>query len=568
MPNNLGKSIVPFLEWLPQYQKGWLRFDLIAGLTASAVVIPKAMAFASIVGLPLEVGLYTALIPMVVYAVLGTSRVLSVSTTTTIAILTVSQLALVAPQGSPAELMTAASTLALLVGVILLVASILRLGFIANFISDPVLTGFKAGIGVVIIVDQIPKLLGVHFAKGGFIQNLISIVQSLPQTSLVTIALAIVMLVLILGLERFRPHSPAPLVAVVVGIAASGLLNLEQFGVEIAGAIQPGLPSIALPDLSLVSRLAPGALGIALMSFTESIAAGRAFARHGEPRPKANRELLALGIANILGGLFQAMPAGGGTSQTAVNRSAGARTQIAALGTAAVGIAALLFLAPVFRIMPQATLAAVVIATSIPLISMAEFQKIRRIRHIEFRWAFIAFLGVIFLGTLNGILVAVGASILSLLQRANDPAVYAIGRKPDTNVFRPLSDEHPDDETFPGLLMVRSEGLLYFANAQRVGDKLTPLLYEAEPKVLLWDCSGMTNIEYTALKMLAGFEEKLRENGVMLWLAGLNPETLEIIKKSSLGKTLGTDRMYHNAEEAVDKYVAELQSKKKRNLQN
>ncbi|KPK51363.1 MAG: sulfate transporter, partial [Thiotrichales bacterium SG8_50] len=295
MKMNQHRNLIPFLEWLPQYQKGWLRFDVIAGLTASAVVIPKAMAYASIVGLPLEVGLYSALIPMVIYAVLGTSRTLSVSTTTTIAILTVSQLSLVAPQGSPAELMTAASTLAVLVGLILLAASILRLGFIANFISDPVLTGFKAGIGIVIIVDQIPKLLGVHFTKGGFIQNLMSIVQSLPQTSLVTLVLAIVMLVLILGLERFRPHSPAPLVAVAVGIAASGLLNLERFGVEIVGAIQPGLPSFSTPDLSLVSRLAPGALGIALMSFTESIAAGRAFARHGEPRPNANKELLALG---------------------------------------------------------------------------------------------------------------------------------------------------------------------------------------------------------------------------------------------------------------------------------
>ncbi len=554
MSDNLLKKVIPITNWLPQYSKGWLRFDIIAGLTTSAVVIPKAMAYASIAGLPLEVGLYTVFIPLVIYAVLGTSRALSVSTTSMIAILTASAIAQVVPQGDPAQLMAVASTLALLVGIMLLAASILRLGFIANFISDPVLTGFKAGIGVIIVVDQIPKLLGVHFVKGNFIQNLISIVQHLPQTSLITLVFAIIMLVLIIGLERFLPRSPAPLVAVVVGIIGSGLLGLERVGVEIVGSIQPGLPSFAMPDFSLIKLLWPGALGIALMSFVETIAAGRTFTRHGEPRPKANQELLAIGAANFVGSLFHTMPAGGGTSQTAVNRSAGGRTQVAGLVAAVIGITVLLVLAPVFRIMPLATLAAVVIATSIPLISPKEFRSIRRIRHIEFRWAFVALLGVVLLGTLQGIFIAVILSLLSILYHANHPPVYALGRKPHTDVFRPLSDKHPDDETFPGLLIVRTEGRMHFANAQRVGDKVWPMIHEEKPKIIVFDCSVIPDIEYTALKMLINMEEKLREKGIMLWLAALNPEALEVVKKSTLWGTLGTERMFLNVEQAVTAY--------------
>ncbi|TVQ94165.1 MAG: SulP family inorganic anion transporter, partial [Chromatiaceae bacterium] len=316
------------------YQRGWLRPDLIAGLTTAAVVVPKAMAYATIAGLPVEVGLYTAIVPMVIYAILGTSRPLSVSTTTTLAILTGTQLALVVPNGDPAALLTAATTLAGLVGIMLILAAVLRLGVVASFISDPVLTGFKAGIGLVIVLDQMPKLLGIHFDKGGFLQNLLALIQHLPETSLATLAVGAAMLAILVGLERFVPLAPAPLVAVALGIAASGLFGLQGQGVETLGKIPAGLPAFTAPHLELSTQLWPGALGIALMSFTESIAAARAFAGPGEPRPAPNRELLATGVGNLIGGLFGAMPAGGGTSQTAVNRRAGARTRLAGLVTA------------------------------------------------------------------------------------------------------------------------------------------------------------------------------------------------------------------------------------------
>ncbi len=238
---------LPILGWLASYQREWLRPDVIAGLTTAAVVIPKAMAYATVAGLPVQVGIYTAFVPMVVYALLGTSRPLSVSTTTTIGILTGAQLAAVVPSGDPVQLLAAATTLTILVGLMLLIASVLRFGAIASFISEPVLTGFKAGIGVVIVLDQLPKLLGIHFDKGSFVHNLAALIHHLPQTSWTTLAIGGAMLLILLGIERFLPRAPAPLVAVAVGIAASTLLALQTYGVETVGEIPLGLPPFTAP---------------------------------------------------------------------------------------------------------------------------------------------------------------------------------------------------------------------------------------------------------------------------------------------------------------------------------
>jgi high affinity sulfate transporter 1 len=538
----------------PRFSREWLRADVVAGLAATAVIVPKALAYATIAGLPVQVGLYTAFVPMVIYALLGTSRPLSVSTTTTIAILTASALALAVPGGGSAELAVAAATLSVMVGMVLLLASVLRLGFVANFISEPVLAGFKSGIGLVIVVDQVPKLLGIHFEKTGFFRDLVAIVQHLPQSSLVTVLLSLGLLAFIIGLERFLPKAPTPLLAVGVAILVSAVLGLQSAGVEMVGEVPRGLPSFVVPQLAIVQHLWPAAVGIALMSFTESIAAGRAFAEPQEPRPLPNRELLAIGLANAGGGLFGAMPAGGGTTQTAVNRRAGARTQLAELVTAAGALATLLLLAPFIALMPKAALAAVVIVYSFELIKPSEFTAIRRVRTTEFRWALIAFAGVVVLGTLQGIVVAVIASLLGLASQAYNPPVYALGRKPGTTVFRPMSSEHPDDEQWPGLLMLRTEGRLFFANAERVADLLWTRVEQTRPRVLLLDCRALFDIEYTALKVLDEARQKLLRSSCELWLAGLNPAVFEVVERSLLGAALGRERMFLNMQAAVEEF--------------
>ncbi len=381
------------------------------------------MAYATVAGLPVAVGLYTAFVPMVAYALLGSSRVLSVSSTTTLGILTGTELGLVVPDGDPAMLVTATATLTVLVGVILILARLLRLGFVANFISAPVLTGFKAGIGLVIVLDQVPKLLGIHITKEGFFLDLLHVAQHIPETSLMTLAVAAATFLVLIGMERFWPHAPAPLIALGGGIAAAWFFGLQALGVSTVGLIPRGFPSLTMPAPALIGQLLPGALGIALMSFTETIAVGRAFARPGDPRIDANRELIATGAGNLGGALLGAMPSGGGTSQTAVVRAAGGRSQLASLVTAGVAVATMLLLAPLLGLLPHATLAAIVIVYSVGLIQPAEFRAIRKVRTMEFRWAIAAALGVLMLGTLKGIVVAIILSLIGLASQSAHPRV-------------------------------------------------------------------------------------------------------------------------------------------------
>ena len=547
----------PISSLLTGYQRSWFRHDAMAGITTAAVVIPKSMAFASIAGLPVQAGLYVALVPMFVYALLGSSRVLSVSTTSTLAILTAAELRLAVPDGNPAHLLAAAAALTLLVGAFLIVAGVLRLGFFANFISDPVLTGFKAGLGLVIVVDQVPKLLGVHVGREHFFHAVLSALQQVPSANGTTVILALSSLAILLGMERFRPQAPAPLVAVVFGVAAAGFLGLKAAGVALIGPVPAGLPGPLLPDLLLVKIMWPGALGMALMSFTESIAVGRAFAGHDDPRPVPNRELIALGAANLAGSFFQCFPAGGGTSQTAVNARAGARTQVSELVTVAMVVATLVLLSPLVSLLPQATLAAIVVVTSLPLLRTTEFRSILRVRRTEFLWALAACAGVVLLGTLQGILVAIAISVITLVHQANHPLVYALRRKPGTDVFRPQSSDRPADESPPGLLIVRTEGRMTFASAPCARERMAALIEEAQPQVVILECSAIPDFEYTALQTLTQAEEKLREGGISLWLSALNPLALDVVERSPLGRALGPQRMFIDLRVAVEAYEKE-----------
>jgi MFS superfamily sulfate permease-like transporter len=533
------------------------RFDVVAGLTAAAVVLPKAMAYAAVAGLPVAVGLYTAFIPMIVYALLGTSRVLSVSSTTTLAILAGTELALVVPDGDPARLVTATATLTALVGVMLVVARLMRLGFVADFISAPVLTGFKAGIGLVIVLDQVPKLLGIPHHQARLLSRPAQR-RAAPPPDLLADARR--------GRRDARhPGGDGAPLAPLAG-AAGGRRGRDRGGMvarpRSARRLDRGPHSAGTrldhrcPTSRSAVKLLPAAAGIALMSFTETIAAGRAFAGPEDPPVDANRELVAVGASNLAGALSGAMPAGGGTSQTAVVRAAGGRTQRASLITAGAALATMLFLAPLLGLLPNATLAMIVIVYSIGLIQPAEFIAIRKVRTMEFRWAVAAALGVLLFGTLQGILVAIIVSLISLSTQATRPMVHVIGRKRGADVLRPVSPEHADDETFEGLLILRPEGRLFFANVQNVADQVKALTLEYQPRVLALDFSRVPDMEYSALQMLIESEKRTTEQGVVLWLAALNPSVLEVVRRAGFDKQLGKERLMFNARMVIERYQA------------
>jgi sulfate permease, SulP family len=548
--------LLPAADWLAAYQRPWLKADVVAGLTTAAVVIPKAMAYATVAGLPIQVGLYTSFVALVVYALLGTSRPLSVTTTTTIAILVGAELGEVAPDADAATLVHATALLSLMVGAVLVLGSVLRLGFVANFISEPVLVGFKAGIGVVIVVDQLGKVLGVHYEKGTFVHNLVATVLSVPHASIPTVIVGTLAIASLAALEHYRPRWPAPLIVVAIAIVAVVTMGLRARGIELVGAIPQGLPALTMPDLSLAGRMWPGALGIALMSFTETTAAARAFATRDEPTPRPNVELFATGVANAAGAFLGAMPSGGGTSQTAVNRLTGAHTQLSGLVTAATTLLGMLLLAPVIALMPQAVLAGIVIVYSIGLVQPRDFRDILAVRRTEFFWAVAAFLGVMLLGTLQGILVAIVISMVALAHQTANPPVYVLGRKRGTNVFRPNVPEHADDETFEGLLLLKLEGRLFFLNAERIAEKVRHAVAAANPKVVVFDLSAVFDLEYSALRMLTDAEQSEGEHGVAMWLAALTPEVLDVVERSPLGRKLGRERMLFNLEAAVARFEA------------
>jgi MFS superfamily sulfate permease-like transporter len=406
-------------------------------------------------------------------------------------------------------------------------------------------------------VGQIGKALGFAVPKGGFVQTVLETIRGLDEANGAAILITLLVLAILVVLPRFARRIPAALLAVAVGILAAFLLNRTGTGVNLVGDIPSGLPSLQIPDLGLMRALLPGALGIALISFIESIAASRAFSEQGDPVVDANQELLALGAANVAGGLFQAYPGGGGTSQTAVNKDSGARTQVAALATALTVALTLLVLAPLVSLIPDPALAALVLAAAAGLINVGEFRAIGRYRTTELIWALVAFGGVLLLGTLEGILVAVALSVLMLLHAANHPPAYEVGRKPGADFFRSLED-HPDDETFPGLLIMRTEGWMNFASMPNAREKLHLLILDSKPRVIILECSAIPDIEYSALMVLTEAEGKMARAGVELWLVGLNPEPFQRIRTSPLGQTLGDERMFPNLGQAVDAYLEQF----------
>lgn len=522
----------PVPNWLLTYRREWLGGDVAGGLTAAAIVIPKVMAYALIAGLPVEAGLYTALAAMLVYPLIGSARLLIVGTSSSLAMMMAATIAAVSPaQGvGPAAI---AATLPLLVGIFMIAAGALRLGFLANFISLPVLIGFQAGVSVVIVVGQLEALLGVQMASSTTVGTLLELPQVLSQAHVWTVLVGATAIVLLVVLDRRFPRRPIPLLLVGASIAASLLFGFAALGVKTVGAFPPGLPSLRLPDVSLAMALWPAALSLGFMSFTESITAARASWQRDEPPIRPNRELVALGAANAAAALVGGLAVDGAVSHTAIARQAGARSQLAQWASAGAVAITLLLLSRAIAALPEAALAAVVLVVAANGVNLREFTAIARVRRTELTWALVTVGGVVLIGTLEGVLIAVVISVLTLIYQANRPPVYEVAYNREQRLFRAVGEDAAD-ETFPGLLILRVEGRLTFANADNAGDKMRALAERGTPRVIVLECSAILDIEYTALVKLVDAKRALAERGVALWLAGVNARVLPLVERSQL----------------------------------
>ena len=519
-------------SWLRSYDRSLLGRDIIGGVTAGTVVVPQAMAYATIAGLPVQVGLYTCMVPMVVYALLGGSRTLSVSTTSTVAALTASSLLAagiaVDTNGSPGAL----ATLTVLVGLILLAARLLRLGSIIDNISDATLSGIKVGVGLTVAVGQLPKILGFPAdpTVSGFFPELQSVLTNLGRTNPVTLIFSIATIVALVAINRFAPRVPGPLVAVAAGIVLVAVGHLDRFGLVLVDPVPSGLPTPVLPSLSAVPGLLPGAFAIAIMVFLETAAVAATVRRSGEPAIDNNQELGAIAVANVLGGFFRAMPAAGGFSQTAINQRAGARTQLSELVTAAMAVACALFLGGILSLLPEATLACLVIIAISGLLSPKVFLRLWRIGRVEFWVAVVTAVFGLVQGMLAAVVVGVVLTLFLLLWELDRLSVTEL--QPTADGDLQPADPHTTPQN--GLLVLRVDGQLYTANVRSVNRQvLDRASARQDVKVVVLDASAVAVLTVMVMDQWLELSAQLHERGVTLWVAALSAQALAEVRKSS-----------------------------------
>ena len=553
----LGPTLAPTLR---HYDRTWLVKDIVGGLAAGAVVIPQAMAYATIADLPTEVGLYTCMVPMAVYALLGGSRTLSVSTTSTIAILTGSTLlaaGIAADADDPARTL---ATLTLLVGGILLVARLLRLAVLIDNISEATLAGIKVGVGLTVAAGQLPSLLGVAGdpTADNFFSEMRAVIEDLGDVSWVTVAFSAATLVVLLGLRRVAPRVPGPLVAVIGGILLVAVASIDEHGVALIDPIPSGLPEPVVPSFRHIDLLLPGAFAIAIMVFLETLAVGRAVRRPSEPPIDNDQELTASGLACAVGAFFRAMPSAGGFSQTAINQRAGARTQLSELVTVGLALGCALFLGSILSDLPEATLACMVIIAVLGLIDVDVFVRFWRLSRLEF-WvaALTAASGLVF-GLLPAVLIGVVLTLFLVLVELDRIGLTELQPIPgDADVLAAGAGT----VAVPGLLVLRLDGPLYTANVRSVNQKIVAAVDQRPgTRVLVVDATAVAQLPLTVVAEFAQLERDLHDRGVILWIAGLPPRALQTARRLALWAELDqAGRLHASALAATHAYRAMAQ---------
>lgn len=544
------------------YRRQWLGRDALAGMTVWAVLVPEALAYATIAGVSPVVGLYAAPAALILYAALGSSRHVVTGPMAATAALSASIVG-AAARGSSAHFTAMTAALAVTVGIAALLAGLLRLGFVASFISEPVLKGFIVGLALTIIAGQLPKLFGVEGGSGDFFEKIWALIGNLGGTSGFTVLLGAGSLALILVLKRVAPRVPGSLIAVALGIVLATAFDLADHGVDVVGSIGTGLPSFGFPDVSVddLGALAAGSVGVTLVAFAEGLGAAKNYAARDHYEIDANRELLGLGAAGLGAGLSSGMVVNGSLSKTAVNWSAGARTQLSGILVAALTVITLLFLTGLFEQLPEAVLAGVVIAALVELVDIHSLVSLYRVftRQLgqaygvaarpDFTAAVAAMLGVMVFDTLPGLFIGIGVSLLLLLYRSSRPVISELGQLPGNGRFAAV-DRHSESHEIPGVIVLRVEGGIYFANAERIRSEARRAAAREGVKAVVIDAETVPFVDVSAVHMLDDLAEELEARGGRLLLARDVGQVRDVLRTSEGGTELR--RVYPTVRAAVD----------------
>jgi high affinity sulfate transporter 1 len=539
-------KFVPLLNWISRYRLGWLQNDLIAGFTVWALMVPTALAYAGIAGVPPVIGLYTVPLALIGYALFGTSRSLVVGPDSATALLSAHTVGLLVAQGSP-DYLALTSALALLVGLFFLGFGILRMGWLANFIAQPVMKGFIQGLALVTIMTQLPKMFGVESVSGDFFQRLWALALELPNTHLLTLAVGLGGLLVLLTLTHVLPKFPAALTTVMGAILTVTLFNLHQRGVAIVGIITTHFPPIGLPRVppSHLATLIQGALAIVLLNYSESLGAAKAEALVTGEEIDPSQELVGLGMANLGSSLSSGFVVAGSLSQSAVSMGAGGKTQMAGLFHAIFIALTLLILMPLFKNMPDAVLGAIVVGAMIRMLDFGYFRRLSAISKLELSFALAAFLGVLILGVLPGVGLGVVLSLVALIYQASHPATAVLGKTPGQDVYRNIL-RRPEAKTIPGLLIFRLDGNLFFANATYCAEQVKHAIREATNPVqeVLMDYETINFVDTTAADMLVKLQAELAGEHISLCLARVRDSVREMLRRMGVEAAIGSDHMY------------------------
>ena len=552
-PPSLVRQLLPILGWLPSYQRSWLLPDILAGLALWAVMVPEGMAYAGIVGVPPIMGLYTIIPPLIAYALLGTSRLLVVGPDTATGLISALTVGAVVAQGT-ADFNALTSTLAVLIGTFFLFFGALRMGWVAAFIPTPVMRGFIEGLVCVTIIGQVPHLIGISGASGNFFTKMWHILQHLTDASLAPVLTGLLSLATMQLLRYLRPSVPAALVVMVAATILVGLLGGEAAGVHVVGELPSGLPHLVWPSLdpSVLQTIVPGALAIVLVGYAEALGAAKAAAMQGGGNIDPNQELIAHGPANILSGLFGGFLVVGSLSKTSVAMAAGARTQLANLTAALLCLLTLVLLTPLFRGMPQPALGAVVIAAMLHLSKPGYLRDLFDRSRSEFAVAAIVIAGELTLGVLQGIALGVLLSLLMLIYRTSHPIAAVLGQLPGTEAYRDVRN-HPEALTFPGLLIWRAGGDLFFASGAYLGEAFKRAL-AASPlpaKHVLLDTSSVNFIDTSACDALLSLIKELQGQGVTFAFARVRDDVRERMRQGGIEAVVGSANFHERVTDGV-----------------